>query len=90
MQATVIVQQDVAQSLQHQRPPSAASNALLRLIEECGAVLEPLHPGTSDPQLASYFLLRTPQPSTGEEVITRLRDLEVVEAAYVKPQDELP
>ena len=60
------------------------------MIEAFGLTLEPMHRDTDDPTLQSYFVVEVPDHATAQRVMARLRQLEAVEAAYVKPPDELP
>jgi hypothetical protein len=53
-----------------------------------GLQLRPLHPGTDDRELASWFLAEA--DAIDEEVVSALRSIAGVEAAYLKPDDELP
>jgi hypothetical protein len=52
--------------------------------------LEPIHPGTEDPELTRYFTVEAPDQATAERVMARLRQSKAVEAAYVKPPDAMP
>lgn len=90
MQVTVQVPPDVARTLHQRGPPTAKSQALLGVIEGFGFTLEPMHLDTDDPKLQSYFLIDVPDHATARRVIDRLKQSEAVEAAYVKPPDELP
>jgi hypothetical protein len=53
-------------------------------------MLEPLHPGAEEPHLASYFTVEVQDPATADQVIARLKHCHAIEAAYLKPPDELP
>ena len=90
MQVTVQVPPDVARTLHERGPPTAKSEALLRMIEELGLTLDPMHPDMDDPKLQSYFLIDVPDHATARRVIDRLQQSKAVEGAYVKPPDELP
>jgi hypothetical protein len=90
MQVTVQVSADVARALHQQGPPTAESEGLLRITETFGLMLEPMHHDTDDPNLQSYFIVRVPDHATAQRVIDRLQQTVAVEAAYVKPPDELP
>jgi hypothetical protein len=90
VRVTVQVSPDVARVLQQEAPPTAESGELLEIVHELGVVLEPVHPGAEDPLLAPYFTVEVPDAETAERVIARLRESGAVEAAYVKPPDELP
>jgi hypothetical protein len=63
----------------------------LREVERAfGANLEPVHPGTADAALASSWTLDVSDPVRAAEAAERLRALDSVEAAYVKPAEEPP
>jgi hypothetical protein len=59
-------------------------------LEKLGVELEPMHPGTRDPFLAPYFIVEVPDSETAERIVTHLRQSGAIEAAYIKPLDELP
>ncbi|MFQ5633093.1 MAG: hypothetical protein ACE5I1_30360, partial [bacterium] len=71
-------------------PPTAGSRELLKVIDGLGVTLEPMHPGTDNPQLVRYFYIEIPEPLTAEQVIAQLRQSKAIEAAYQKPPDALP
>jgi hypothetical protein len=64
-----------------------------RYLQACGAEIgisiQPLHPSTSDPELASYYIARV-DPSALDGVIQHLFACKGVEGAYAKPQGEEP
>ena len=73
-------------------PEAAASGSIEhRLVQsqaaDLGAALEPLHPTTSDPALATYFLVRVDAASR-HSVVEQLLDLDGVEGAYAKPRGQ--
>jgi len=90
IQVIVQVSADVARTLQQRGAPTAESQELLKIAEELGVLLEPVHPGVEDPLLAPYFMAEVPDSTTAEWVITHLRKFKAIEAAYLKPPDELP
>jgi len=90
MQVTTRVRSDVASVLHHRRAAAPGSEELLHAAEELGVVLEPVHPNAEDPHLAPYFTVEVPDPATAEQAISRLQDCDAVEAAYLKPPDEMP
>jgi len=90
MQVTVQVSADVAHALHQRGPPTAGSQALLRMIATFGLTLKPLHLDTDDPTLQSYFIVEAPDLATAQRVMDRLGRSKAVLAAYVKPPDELP
>lgn len=90
MQLTIRVSQEVAPSLARGEAADPRARELLRLARTLGIRFEPLHPGTADPRLASYFVVEVPDASVAATVSARLREHEAVEAAYRKPPDEPP
>ena len=78
-----------------QLSPGPASRAVLRdvLGPSPEAVLRPLHPGTDDPTLGSYFTVEVPDGPGAEQrvarLLTRLRACPEIAAAYVKPPDSM-
>lgn len=73
-------------------PPSAAGQddaALTAEAARLGVDPQPLHPGATDPSLAGWYALRVPRERR-DEVLTALRALPSVVAAYEKPQDAAP
>lgn len=90
MQITVKVSAEVARSLHFGAAQTADSRALLRAAEDMGTALEPMHPGSDDPLLAPYFVAQVPEGEEAEQVIARLLGCSAIEAAYLKPPDEMP
>jgi hypothetical protein len=90
MHVTVQTSSDVAHVLHQHSPPTTESQELLNVTEELGVVLEPVHPGTQDHHLALYFTVELPQPAAAKQVIARLQRCKAIQAAYLKPLDEMP
>ena len=90
MQITVQLQPDVARRLHERQPSTTESEELNHITKRLGVVLEPIHPGTSDPDLTRYFTVEAPDQATAERVIAGLQQSKAVEAAYVKPPDAMP
>ena len=90
IQVIIQVAADVARTLQQQGAPTTESQELLKIAEELGVLLEPMHPGADDSLLAPYFMAEVPDSTTAELVIAHLRKSKAIEAAYLKPPDELP
>ncbi len=90
MHVTVQVAVDVARALHQREPITVKSEALLRMVETFGLTLEPMHLDSDDPILRSYFIVEVSDRATAQRVMNSLRQSEAVEAAYVKPPDELP
>ena len=55
-------------------------------VAALGLRLRPMHPGSDDPELASWFVAE----ADDGEVVSALRSMAGVDAAYLKPADELP
>lgn len=89
MWATIKVRADAARDLHRRQPGTTAARELSRVARELGIVLEPLHPGARDPLLVPYFTAQVPDGEAAGSVLDRLRCLAAIEAAYVKPTDEL-
>jgi hypothetical protein len=53
-------------------------------------MLEPLHPSTEEPSLASWYTVAVENPAEAEDVAARLRSLPMIEAAYVEPPSGPP
>lgn len=51
--------------------------------------LEPVHPTTEDPELATFFTIDVPDPGQAAELVRKLCEDPSVEGAYIKPDDEL-
>ena len=69
--------------------PGSPASELRGLVTASGASLRPLHPGTSDPELATYFIVHVPDPAEAPRVLDRLRSHAAVTAAYIKPPDAM-
>ena len=68
---------------------SPAHQQLQDCTQRLGIVLERLHPGTSDPELATYAVAHV-TPDTAETVLANLRNCDAVDGAYAKPRGEPP
>lgn len=90
MQLTVKVAFDVARALHRQIPQTAESTELLKVVEALGVTLQAMHPDAADPDLMSYFAVEVPEAETAQRVVSRLRQVKAIEAAYLKPPDALP
>lgn len=90
MQATVQVTGDVARAIRARQTSTWEAKGLLGLLNEWGVTVTPLHSDTADPELQTYFVMDLPDDGSAEEILGHLRDMAGVEAAYVKPPDDLP
>ena len=89
LQVIIQVSADEARAFHEGGAPSAKSRALLRNVRKFSLTLEPLHRATDDLTLQSYFVVEVPDWATAQRVMKRLGRLKAVQAAYVKPPDEL-
>ena len=64
--------------------PSAEPEQVRSDADGLGATLSPLHPGTEDPELATYFVARV-EGADAERIAQGLMRLDGVDGAYVKP-----
>jgi hypothetical protein len=67
----------------------AADDQLTRMLADLGVALEPLHPGTADPDLAGQFFADVPAASAND-TCARLLAHPAVVAAYPKPAGSPP
>ncbi len=66
------------------------SSALVRATREFGVVLEALGAGSGTADAGEYYVAQVEDHRTAEQLVSRIRSLHGVEAAYVKPPGELP
>jgi hypothetical protein len=90
IQITVRVTEDVARAIHQKGPSTTESEELFKVTNELGVLLNPMHPDVEDSILASFFIVEVPDKTTADRVITHLQQSKAIEAAYVKPPDELP
>ena len=90
MQITLQLDRDIAHELRHGQPPSVHTREILSTIEALQLSLRPIHPGTADSDMDRYFTVDLDDEASGEELRQRLEGCIGVEAAYIKPADELP
>jgi hypothetical protein len=89
-QVTVLVRSDVAKALQQGSPTTPPARDILQAAQELSVSLAPMHPGVDDPNLSGYFIANAADERAAQRVVERLRSLEAIEAAYVKPPEALP
>jgi hypothetical protein len=68
---------------------TAHTESLGKALRESGVTLEPMHPGSEDPALASWFTAEV-EDDRVDDVLRALRSSAAIEAAYVKPAEEPP
>ncbi len=73
----------------HSGFPSPPAKAIADAVQAHGMVLRPMHPGATGSQ-ATWFVVDVPNPVQAQEMLEAIRSLDAVDAAYLKPRDELP
>jgi hypothetical protein len=81
---------DVALSLHKLKPSTQVSRELQQISRELGIVLEPMHPGAQDPLLSPYFIVSVSDTAAADRIIASFQRYKAIEAAYLKPKDEMP
>jgi len=69
---------------------NSALREIEQLVAQLGGKLDPMHPGTTDPELRAFFVADLTDGPDLEASLHRLRTHPGVEAAYLKPADEAP
>jgi hypothetical protein len=90
MQVTVHLAPQVAREIKLGAPESGAAREIMSVAKEMGVELRALHPGSTDPGMASTFVVEASDEEAAERIAARLRDLPGTEAAYVKPPPAPP
>jgi hypothetical protein len=86
LQITIQLTEEAARAL-HQ---GQAIPALRQIIDQLGIDIQPLHPGSRDWALMSFFAVEVPDTASAERVIAALLRSPYVAAAYIKPPDAPP
>jgi len=73
----------------HETADPSDGSAMRTVRDRTQVTLEPLHPGSTDPELARYAIARVARSSV-EPVVGLLLGCAEVDAAYAKPGDALP
>jgi hypothetical protein len=81
---------EAARALRGAGPPSPAVEALEGALRAIDAEARPLHRATRDESLMRYFIVELRPGAQPDEALAALRRCEAVEAAYIKPAEELP
>ena len=89
MQVVLKLSQNAAETL-HGLRPSPEGEQLRAMVAHLGLRLEPMHPGASEPSMRQYFTTHFADKTAASNVVAQLQQNPSVEAAYVKPGDELP
>jgi len=87
---TLQLADDAADALHGGSDAPAAADPVKELAAEVGATLQPIHPGSEEPQLKRYFALDVADDVAADQVAAAFREQAEVEAAYVKPPASPP
>ena len=90
MEVVVQLQADAARLRQENAPPNEPLQELQQFLDGLGVVLKPVHPGVQDSTLAQYFTVDVAHTEDAERIAAALRRFRAVEAAYAKPDAEVP
>jgi len=90
MRVSIKLDSQAAGELHRGAPATQRTRAVVQTVRKHGAAIQPMHPGTDDPELRSYFFADVDEDAAAEELARALRDHEAVEGAYTKPPDALP
>ena len=89
MLITLKLGRDAALALHDRGPHTELSRNLVTRTGDLGLSLNPVHPNTPDADLQTYFFVNVDNPDWVSRVLTQLRSVNAVEAAYVKPPESL-
>lgn len=89
-QLIIQVSKDVAYGLHHKGADTDGSKVLLTETNRLGLDLHAMHPDVDDAELQSYFVAELSDASIANNIIEDLMKVPNIEAAYIKPADELP
>lgn len=70
--------------------PEAEMEQLEEAATALGVSIRPMHPGIADSRLSRTFRAEAPDPEAARRVAASLQESDAVEAAYYKPDAELP
>jgi hypothetical protein len=89
MRITVQVSLSAARQLREAAPPARAARAggVLGWLDH---PLDPVHPGTTDPTLQTFFHIEVEDPEAASRLVEQLLRDPAVTGAYIKPPDEPP
>lgn len=90
MQITVHLAPRVAQELKLGVAESGAAREIMSVAKDMGVELRPMHPGSTDPRMASTFVVEASDDEAAKRIAARLRELAGTEAAYIKPPPAPP
>ena len=70
-------------------PESKETRSVAAAARRAGTALQPMHPGTDDEELRTYFYADVDDERV-EELLESLEKSDAIEGAYIKPPDALP
>ena len=85
VQLTIEASRDLAGPVTHAEP----ADHIRTLLTESNAEISPAFPGTTDPELATWFSVSVPE-RLSSLLLNQLQSHEAVLAAYIKPAEGLP
>jgi hypothetical protein len=85
MEIVVRLRADAARALLSGLQDAAGARELTAVLTKFGVELRAQHPGASDPGIQSYFTISGVSSAQAERIASALRELEVVETAYLQP-----
>jgi hypothetical protein len=86
MRVTVQLTKEATKKVRSQ----GSSGAKRSVLPWLDAPLNPVHTKIADPALASFFEIEIDDPAEAKRLVQRLLADHAVDAAYIKPDDELP
>lgn len=90
MELSIRLNEEVARELLSGAPRGRDAVGLAEAARIEGLSLLPVHPGTDDAALATFFHASVADASAANAAIERLKSCPGVEAAYLKPREEAP
>lgn len=70
--------------------PGISLDAVSPALQALGLHATPMHPGSDDPSLRGWHVLRQVRPGDLDAALARLRQVPGVDGAYRKPEGEAP
>jgi hypothetical protein len=90
MQVTIQMRLKEATAYQIGQTGIPALQQVLAIIKDLGGELKPMHPGASHPLMVPFFTVEVPDLIVAKQLIRRLLDCSLIEAAYLTARPELP
>ncbi len=90
MEITIKVWEEKAEGLHNRSVLTDELKELIALEDEFDVMIRPLHPYSDDAHLDPYFSVDMPMIGSADVMLYKLQDCKMVEAAYIKPSDEMP